>query len=545
MAIGNKIAGALTSFFGGKEEEEDAVSAAPLSVMAASPRTTPEGVVDYGQMKLLLQQQIERLRNERPSKTDEFLAFASGLGRPTKTGSFGESLGYANEALAKQSAESAKARAARQEMMLKYGIDLATLGVEEQKNLLAVKEKTTAAALKAATPISIQNYDDVLVGVFMNPETSTPYYKKVNEGEYPGVPVTSAAPGATAPPVRAATPGAPGDRVLPVPGVAKVPPARDAVAPAPGAPTKLPPSTAFANQANVDGSKFEGGRAGLKFDIGPFGKITLSAGQEPPPRIIGPEGNPQVWNPVKQDYVDVPGTERATLEADAREIAKNLGVPYMPPSTPAGIRPAVRDAILKKQQLDADATLVKIDEQAKQSAAAFNVARDFLSMNERTGTGPSIAAIPKILRGSDLQGMDALTSKAAISVDRLPGPQSNYDAVGLRNQVMSIDKDFRTNSAIGRRIEMYNQLNNEYREFATAWVTSNHGTANMDATWARYLKDNPPFDPKRRAEAVFNETRTPWQEWSRKTYYGKDTSAPETTSGVTRYKFVDGKLVPQ
>ena len=149
MAIGNKITGALTSFFGGnEEEEEDAPPAAPLSVMAASPRTAPEGVVDYGQMKQLLQQQIERLRNERPNRADEFLAFASGLGRPTKTGSFGESLGYANEALAKQSAESAKARAARQEMMLKYGIDLATLGVEEQKNTLTAKAKTAAELAK-------------------------------------------------------------------------------------------------------------------------------------------------------------------------------------------------------------------------------------------------------------------------------------------------------------------------------------------------------------------------------------------------------------
>jgi hypothetical protein len=152
MAIGNKITGALTSLFGGNEEE-DTLPAAPLSVKPTSPSTTPEGVVDYGQMKLLLQQQIERLRNERPNRADEFLAFASGLGRPTKTGSFGESLGYANEALAKQSAESAKARAARQEMMLKYGIDLATLGVEEQKNILAVKAKSAAELAKYGQPI--------------------------------------------------------------------------------------------------------------------------------------------------------------------------------------------------------------------------------------------------------------------------------------------------------------------------------------------------------------------------------------------------------
>lgn len=149
MAIGDRITGALTSLFGGKEEE-DAVSAAPLSVMAASPRAAPEGTVDYGGLKQLLQQQLiqeqtERLRESRSSRADEFLAFASGLGRPTKTGSFGESLGYANEALARQSAESAKLRAAQRKIMLEYGVDIATLGIEEQKGRLDAQAKTAAA----------------------------------------------------------------------------------------------------------------------------------------------------------------------------------------------------------------------------------------------------------------------------------------------------------------------------------------------------------------------------------------------------------------
>ena len=139
----------LKSLFGGNEEE-DAVSAAPLSIMATSPRAVPEGTVDYGGLKQLLQQQLiqeqtERLRESRSSRADEFLAFASGLGRPTKTGSFGESLGYANEALAKQSAESAKLRAAQRKIMLEYGIDLATLGVEEQKGRIGAQAKAAAA----------------------------------------------------------------------------------------------------------------------------------------------------------------------------------------------------------------------------------------------------------------------------------------------------------------------------------------------------------------------------------------------------------------
>ena len=159
----------LKSLFGGNEEE-DAVSAAPLSIMATSPRAVPEGTVDYGGLKQLLQQQLmqeqtERLRESRSSRADEFLAFASGLGRPTKTGSFGESLGYANEALARQSAESAKLRAAQRKIMLEYGVDIATLGIEEQKGRI----DTQAKAADAPRPVTAA--DTAKFGPKVTPET--------------------------------------------------------------------------------------------------------------------------------------------------------------------------------------------------------------------------------------------------------------------------------------------------------------------------------------------------------------------------------------
>ena len=102
--IGEMIKGTLSSVFGSDKDPE--VVATPAS---------GTGAVDY---RPLIQAQIDRLKNDRGDKADMFLAFASGLGRPTKTGSFGESIGYATEALAKQSAESAKARDARRDMLL-------------------------------------------------------------------------------------------------------------------------------------------------------------------------------------------------------------------------------------------------------------------------------------------------------------------------------------------------------------------------------------------------------------------------------------------
>ena len=50
----------------------------------------------------------QRLEKSRPSKAEMWFSLASALGQPTKTGSFGETLGNTAEALGKSAAEDRK-----------------------------------------------------------------------------------------------------------------------------------------------------------------------------------------------------------------------------------------------------------------------------------------------------------------------------------------------------------------------------------------------------------------------------------------------------
>jgi hypothetical protein len=68
----------------------------------------------------------KRLRERRagPSNSEKWLAIAAALGKPTKTGSFGESLGNLNETLLSQEAMKRKAQEERDMLLEQYGMKI-------------------------------------------------------------------------------------------------------------------------------------------------------------------------------------------------------------------------------------------------------------------------------------------------------------------------------------------------------------------------------------------------------------------------------------
>ena len=66
------------------------------------------------------------LRNKRvgPSDAEKWFAIAAALGQPTRTGSFGESLGNLNEVLAQQNALKRKAQEERDMLLEQYGLKI-------------------------------------------------------------------------------------------------------------------------------------------------------------------------------------------------------------------------------------------------------------------------------------------------------------------------------------------------------------------------------------------------------------------------------------
>jgi len=74
----------------------------------------------------LLTSAQKRLRERRagPSDSEKWFAIAAALGKPTRTGSFGESLGNLNDALLEQKSARRKEREAQEALLEKYGLEI-------------------------------------------------------------------------------------------------------------------------------------------------------------------------------------------------------------------------------------------------------------------------------------------------------------------------------------------------------------------------------------------------------------------------------------
>ena len=74
----------------------------------------------------LLTDAQKRLRERRagPSNAEKWFSIAAALGKPTRTGSFGESLGNLNEVLAKQNAMKREAQEERDALLEQYGMKI-------------------------------------------------------------------------------------------------------------------------------------------------------------------------------------------------------------------------------------------------------------------------------------------------------------------------------------------------------------------------------------------------------------------------------------
>lgn len=117
----------------------------------------------------------DALRNRRvgPSDSEKWFAIAAALGKPTRTGSFGESLGNLNEALLEQNAARRKEREAQEALLEKYGLQI---GSEQLRMLTAAANQAGRvynAELAANKPKSVVD----IGGVASEPTTGLPVAK--------------------------------------------------------------------------------------------------------------------------------------------------------------------------------------------------------------------------------------------------------------------------------------------------------------------------------------------------------------------------------
>ena len=141
----------------------------------------------------LLTQGREALRNRRvgPSDSEKWFAIAAALGKPTRTGSFGESLGNLNEALSTQNAARRKEREAQEALLEKYGLQIGseqlrmlTSAANQAGQTYRTEASAAAAARKAAQPT--YEYDDATGNIREVPKQVA---KPMTRQDYEALPV--------------------------------------------------------------------------------------------------------------------------------------------------------------------------------------------------------------------------------------------------------------------------------------------------------------------------------------------------------------------
>lgn len=183
----------------GAEEKDFAVAAPPSAAQRKSATAGDKGALAqidaYGgyeeaQRNVMAQAQAnldllkagqEALRNRRlgPSNAEKWFAIAAALGQPTRTGSFGESLGNLNKALYETKSAQREAQEKREMMLEKYGMDIG----EQQLRML----------LTAANQAG-QNYRAVSAAQAKAEAAKAPKYDPVEGGGYSLRPGTGGMP---------------------------------------------------------------------------------------------------------------------------------------------------------------------------------------------------------------------------------------------------------------------------------------------------------------------------------------------------------------
>jgi hypothetical protein len=147
------------------------------------------------------------LRNKRvgPSDAEKWFAIAAALGQPTRTGSFGETVGNLGSLLSKYSGEKRTAEEERalkeRELEMKAGMGQLQLlqgDTQSARQLLGISLKQEEAAAKASRPIfrgTETLKDGMIVAIYEDPRTGALTKQPVGQGEQQMTPVANVTSG--------------------------------------------------------------------------------------------------------------------------------------------------------------------------------------------------------------------------------------------------------------------------------------------------------------------------------------------------------------
>lgn len=173
--------------YGNDGEGEGVLPVGGLSYADAQKEADAANKTLYGQIQSnidVLDAAREALRNRRfaPSNSEKWLAIAAALGQPTRTGSFGESLGNLAQALGTQKAERRKFEQEAEMLGLKYGLEAGTERMRLAQARATEADRTLRAVVAANKPKPGTWSENM--GQFVSPDNPVATQNKVRVGKY-------------------------------------------------------------------------------------------------------------------------------------------------------------------------------------------------------------------------------------------------------------------------------------------------------------------------------------------------------------------------
>ena len=461
--------------------KKNAVDAAAgyITALKNSQKTNAEIMQDA--QRILLQRANEGMN------AGDYFRIAAAFGKPTKTGSFGETLGNVNEVLGDAADKKLKAKRDLEEMQMKYKMQLGAQGTDLAKANFEAYTRTASLKEPPVSPIRQMQIEASQLPEG-SPERSAieERIKRITSAKppqndqkfdrYKWAFDTLQNPNATQAQKDLAN---------------KIIPDRkkdtETKPPKPREEGRVYVDTDYATASQqltgssvipedkVDRDKVAVLAEKIKADK-KTQRIAEAREKRPPPREKPPK-------PDKPPIID--------LDA-SKVVAERFGVPYN--DLPyRGISDEAVKPLLVNNTRAAQKTLGDLSESASKTLKLDGDLDRFLQLNKKNPTGKERSLIPSF--GSGYQTMEQIqASMAPENRKEGTGSVSNFDAEQLIKMSPSITNNYETNKTIATAIKAANQMARDKAKFMSDYFQANRHLINADEAWVQYANANPIFD---------------------------------------------------
>jgi hypothetical protein len=216
---------------------------------------------------------------------------------------------------------------------------------------------------------------------------------------------------------------------------------------------------------------------------------------------------------------------RDRIQRDEEDLARTAfarGVPMAADMT-KGMTRAGSERLRQQQLKDADKVVETAAAESQKLAQVAQDATQFMSLNEKTATGPIVDYGPVgfVRRmGSDFSTMRSISDRLTPAMrNGLPGAASDRDVAMFKSATVSTDKPYEANLNIATALVQKANMERERVRFLDTYREVNRGSlVGANAAWQQYLDANPIFDnstPEAQAKFTLNQNRVPWDDWFR------------------------------